>query len=371
MEEIKFDLQLFAEGDGEVDVDANTEQADGVDSVQIDTPKGDDRGANDTPSDGSIGIVVDPRTGKRTVEMITQNNNAGSQEPEQEPAPAQESTSSSVSGNVQIQPYTPQELIAAAQMGVVDENRISDELQQPYDNYKQQILLQHQTQQTQSPPPAQQNQDSQKNPDPKEFYTLLADTALKNTLNELGMSQEDYEALSYNDDPNAKKIFEVAYQSNVQRLVGQMQAAGYQEQARQAEKKAVLGEIAAFVDSVRQSEVHFPEIDKLMAERYKTLPYAQAEKVAQAIYALKQGTITRGQLPILEAYYKETREAYYAQKNGVSTSPVKKSATKPPAVESAGSGAEVPETFDFSKMRAMNRKEKDAYLENFFKKRAQ
>lgn len=357
MAEIKFDLQLFAEGDGEVDT--NAEQADGASAAQTDAPEGDDRGANDTPSDDSIGIVVDPRTGKRIVQMIAQ---------EEEQSPQEQKTESS-GGDPVPEQYTAQELIEAVQSGAVDEARIPNEFKLQYATYKQQ-LMQQQAQQ-QAPPAKESPAPEQPQSDLKEVYRQLSAAALKNTLAELGMTEEDYEALSYNDDPQVKSIFEVAYQANLQRLLAKSHEIYAQEQAQRNEKKAIYEEVNSFVQTARQTEHNFDAIDRLMLTRYKTMPYEKAEMIAKAIDSLKNGTITREQLPILETYYKETREAYYAQKNGVSTTPVKKNATKPPVVESAGSGAEVPEVFDFSKMRAMNRKEREAYLGNFFKKRAQ
>jgi len=357
--EFIFDLQLFAEDGNVASGDAEGTQVEDVEGDQADgETAGNPTNADDgTPGD-SMGIVVDPKTGKRTVQRIAQPEE-GQRAKEQETEPAGEDPAP--------EQYTAQGLIQAVQSGVVDEVRIPDEFKLQYATYKQQLMQQQAQQQEQptkeSPAPEQPQSDL------KEVYRQLSAAALENTLAELGMTEEDYEVLSYNDDPQVKSIFEVAYQTNIQRLITKSQEIYAQEQARRNEKKAIYEEVNSFVQIARQSDRNFDTIDSLMMTRYKTMPYEKAEMVAKAIDSLKNGTITREQLPILEAYYKETREAFYASKSGVSTTPAKRSTAKPPVVEKAGNGASVKEQIDFSEMRNMSRKEKTNLLDRYFAQR--
>ena len=87
-----------------------------------------------------------------------------------------------------------------------------------------------------------------------------------------------------------------------------------------------------------------------MASRVNELPYREAVKLVPVLERLKNGTVTRADLPILGQFYKDTRMEYYAKKNEVGRAPA--AVRKPPAVEQPGNGGKVPPRIpaNFAKM---------------------
>ena len=122
----------------------------------------------------------------------------------------------------------------------------------------------------------------------------------------------------------------------------------------------------SFVQEARAKEPNFSAIDQIMQTRYKTMPYEQGRAAEDAINALRAGNITEAQTETLRKYYEDVRHEYYAEKNKLSTTP--KAAPKPPVVETAGTGNQIPKdnTPDYRALRnATSIRDRKAWLSNF------
>lgn len=263
--------------------------------------------------------------------------------------------------------YSSEELLLAIQLNKVDERRIPEAYRSQYAAFK--AGSEGKVQSTQS--------DVSKNSDvaAAEFYTKVNGLARQMAMQELGITEDDIAAAEYTDDQLLKdKVdnFNAAVDFNRNKIFAdvQMQQAKSVEEAERAklEHDSIYNEIKNYTLQVQQSEPNFKDIDVLMETRYMNLPYEQAKTIEPVLMALKNHTIKREQLPILQKYYDDTRLEYYAKLNGAGRIPTP--VAKPPVIETPGTGSDMPAVkADFSKLRNMNRREKQAYLSQYLGKR--
>ena len=409
--EFLFDLQRFAEGDAgngtmAGSTTAGSAPAAGVESqttatqptATTPTPgasSGGDNGssaAQQQPAEQkeSIGLVTDPRTGrKRIVVGPLQQETVGAEgEPSPAPQPPQGTQPEGIpegdaappipsvpepqppkpaEGLVQTEPYTLDQLNQAIQMGNVDERRIPREYVMQYFQYRQQQAQQQaamQAQQTKMQQEQQQAQAAQQ----QRLLAQINEAAQQQAMQELGLKKEDLDLAEYSDDEALKNKVN-QYRMNVewqrQQIMLALQAQQLQEQQRVNAQQEIYKGITDFVTQRKQEEPHFDEINQLMTTRYQTMPFAEAQAVSDAIQALNSGRINEAQCRVLEKYYEDTRVAYYAKINDLSKTPKK---IPVPKVEQPGTGAtEPPKAFDFGSLKNMSVRERRAALARYWK----
>lgn len=367
---MSFDLQLFAEE--EVDASAQPAVQESAPLVEQSAQESAEQQAAPEPK---YGLVTDEKTGRRVVREIVKEETlpentateAVQTEPQPpEPTPPENRQPGLLEGvfkqqGEQAQMYGEQEFILALQLGSVDESRVPPQFMMQYGAYKartgQQLV--QQPQQTQQPAQQTQQEDPQ-----KAFYTRIAAAAHEQALAAVGMTQEEYDAERYSDDASEKlRAYNTAYQWNEGEIVKAMQRQQEVQRRVVQERQEIYRDIGVRIAELKTQEPHFQEIDDLMAKRYQTLPYQEAQEVAQTIAALHSGVITPQQCKMLEKYYEDTRLAYYARANNLPQTPK----PKPPTVETPGSGESLPQNVDFAAMRNMNVRERRAFISNYFK----
>lgn len=370
-----FDLQLFAEG--EVDVSAAQPAGQEVAQPVAQPETVPDNVEQEAAPEPKYALVTDEKTGRRVVREIVkeaapseqQSAPTAPQQEVQEPQQGQQAPQGegllSDAANQQQVPYTQQEFLVALQLGAVDESRVPPALAMQYGAYKARMM---QVQQPQAGREASQEtpQNAQ-----QELYRQIAAAAHQKALEAAGMTPEEYEVARFADDDAAQmekmRAYNTAYQWSEGEIVKGMQQQQEMQQRAMQERVEIYRDIDARVAELKVQEPHFQEIDDLMATRYQTLPYQEAQAVAQTIEAFKRGVITPQQCKVLEKYYEDTRLAYYAQQNNLPQTP--KPAPKPPTVETPGSGESLPQSVDFAAMRNMNVRERRAFISNYFKNR--
>jgi hypothetical protein len=281
----------------------------------------------------------------------------------QEPVIVQESQTMS-DGNEQLaglvgglsdepKEYTANDMMLAMQLGTVDESRIPAAYREQYQAYKQNTIRN---------PPSAEPQTAElpkKDANAAEYYARINQMAEDMAMQEIGITQEELDAEDFSDDDDLKqkvKAYKTAVEANRGRILADVQAEVQKGSQMQAEYRAANEAISAFYQKALKEEPNFREIDRMMATRVNELPYREAVKLVPTLERLKNGTITRAELPILEQFYKDTRMEYYARKNDVGRAPA---AVRPPAVETAGNGAELSRKFDptdLAKMRSFREK---------------
>lgn len=265
--------------------------------------------------------------------------------------------------------YSSAEMLLAMQLNKVDENRVPEAYRDQYAAFKAANHVG--TGQEQGSTEQQPNTDAGN----VEFYTKVNNMARQIAMQELGVTEDDIAAADYTDDQELKdkvENFNAAVEFNRAKIFGDLQAQQAQRQVdavrAKAEHDSVYGEIQNYIQQVQQVEPNFNAIDVLMESRYLSLPYEQAKVIEPALLALKNHTLKREQLPILQKYYEDTRIDYYAKINGAGRIPTP--VAKPPIVETPGNGGDLPPVkTDFSKLRNMNHREKQAYLSKYLCKR--
>lgn len=409
--EFLFDLQRFAEGDAgngtmAGSTTAGSSPASGVESHTTATQQTTSAPASGTPSGGdngvtgqqqpsaetkeSIGLVTDPRTGrKRIVVGPLQQETAGDEgKPSPAPQPPQGTQPEGISegdaapptppvpepqppkpvdGLVQTEPYTLDQLNQAIQLGNVDERRIPREYVMQYFQYRQQQAQQQVAMQAQQTKMQQEQQKAQA-AQQQQLLAQINEAAQQQALQELGLKKEDLDLAEYSDDDALKNKVN-QYRMNVewkrQQIMLALQAQQLQEQQRVNAQQEIYKGITDFVTQRKQEEPHFDEINQLMTTRYQTMPFAEAQAVSDAIQALNSGRINEAQCRVLEKYYEDTRVAYYAKINDLSKTPKK---IPVPKVEQPGTGAtEPPKAFDFGSLKNMSVRERRAALAKYWK----
>ena len=394
-----FNLQLFAE-EGASPAPADTTTATGSDVTGGDG--GDFQGAptetepspssSDGPSAenapvvraGGLEIVIDEKTGRKLVRNVAVQEKPAAEEDAtpaetQNEPPAEEKpqglTNTPIAdqsgSKTNVVQYTPQEFTLALQLGSVDESRIPAAYMPQYNQIKaqQQVIQQQQQQQAQGTEQDQQQVEAQVKNSMKDFYLKINNAAKDKAMTDAGFaSDEEIEMAEYSNEPEDQEKLTV-YKNALDWHKGQLMA----EVQRRANEKAVVKEqqaslyrdIVNFTNDAKTKEVNFDAIDVMMQTHYKTFAYEQAKPIAETLEAFANGTITAEQCKVMEKYYNDTRIAYYAQKNNLSTKPV----AKPPIVEKPGTGQTVPSKTDFKELRGLSPRERQVWMKNYFSKK--
>jgi hypothetical protein len=342
----------------------------------------------------AVGIVVDPDTGRRklvfndspAVQAPTDNDN---QPAETQQVPPTDQQNQQTQQPPAPQPYTADELFRDIAMGrEVDETRVPQELEGHYAAIKQQRVnvAQQQAQAAQAQQQAiqqQQNQPQEPQITPEQaaqaqmaVYKEIQTMAQQKAATELGITPEQLEEAKYSDDKALQQrveAYNMAVRMNVdeikQTLIANRMAQQQQEQARQMEIKQQLDTIMPKWQEY-QKDPHYNEIDTMMGDMYKTMPYEEGAKIAQAINRIQNKQPVKGDFDTLNGYYLKTREAFYAKQTGVGTTPQPAPAqAKPPIVEKPGSGAPAPSApVNWGSMRTMTPLQRSKFLQSQFKR---
>ena len=328
----------------------------------------------------SLELVKDPVTGKRTIRRAVPKTQE--QAPVQaEQAPNQEQISNVTPTSNQAQEaamglnsapekYSLEEFSAAIASGNVDGNRVPEEYSQQYANFKIQQAMQAYNEQRQLVERQKAQVEQQLSPEDqkkavKDFYARLDAEAKERALSDMGLTEDQLEDLEFEDEAGSM-AYKAAYDWHKQQLIADVQQRVAQENAQKQAQQVIYQGIMSFVQEARAKEPNFNAIDQIMQTRYKTLPYEQGRAAEEAINALRAGNITEAQTETLRKYYEDVRREYYAEKNNLSTTP--KSAPRPPVVESAGNGSQIPKnnTPDYAALRnATSIRDRKAWLSNF------
>nr|DAG48810.1 MAG TPA: hypothetical protein [Caudoviricetes sp.] len=326
-----------------------------------------------------VAIQVDPQTGKRRVVFPAQEQAetqppAGDQAQEQAPQTSQQYSAGDIV-----------QLVATGQQ--IDQARVPQELQgyaaaiqQQRINAAQMQMMQMQARQqmTQQPPQAppqptaEQMQQAQKAR--AAVYEQITQLAEKKACEDLGVTKAQLNDAKFSDDEELQKkaqAFEAAVRFNTQaisnEIMRQRAAQAQQMQAVQRETQETMQAIMPKWNEYKQ-DPHYNDIDNMMGEFYKTLPFEEGVKVKQSIDRFLAGRPVKADVDILDNYYKRTKEAYYAKATGVSTTPQPVQKAKPPRVEQPGQhGATTPQKVDWSKMRGMTPRQRSQFLQTYLR----
>ena len=322
-------------------------------------------------------IQVDPETGRRRVVFPSeeQAQPAQAQAP-QETTPQEPQAPQQYSANDLVQ------LVATGQQ--IDPSRVPQELQgyaaaiqQQRTNAAQMQMTHMQRQQNVPPqappkPTAEQVQQAQKAR--AAVYEQITQLAEKKACEDLGVTKAQLNDAKFSDDEELQKkaqAFEAAVRFNTnaisQEIMRQRAAQAQQMQAIQRETQETMQSIMPKWQEY-QKDPHYNDIDNMMGEFYKTLPFEEGAKVKQSIDRFLAGRPVKADVDILDNYYKRTKEAYYAKATGVSTTPQPVQKAKPPRVEQPGqNGATTPQKVDWSKMRGMTPRQRSQFLQTYLR----
>lgn len=344
---------------------------------------------------GGVKLVIDPATGKRTiVDVKPPAASQGAQQPNQPAYVPGAANPNAIPGNIQKQPeginktdtgltegflekttkepeYTENELLNALHEGRVDESRIPELYKPQYKAYKQKRFEEALNAQVPTEDTAEVAKQTAVEANRK-FYDRVNQMAKKQAMEQIGITEEELDAAEYTDDKdliNKAQMYEAALQNaqgmilnqTRERIMEQQRAA----QNKESEREAIFNDVKSFVANAQQTEPNFGAIDKMLATRYKQMPYEQAQEIAQVINGAQHGQITRRGAEILQKYYEDTRKAFYAQASNVGTVPTHVS--RPPAVETPGAGnSSARERPDARQLRNMNYQQKQAWFQKYF-----
>lgn len=275
--------------------------------------------------------------------------------------------------NAPAEPYNLNEFLNALTSDAVDESRIPAEYMAQYSNYKIQQAIEAKNKQAELAKQQQEQINQKLTPEQeqdnmKTFLQNLDDEASKRAAHDVGMTEEDMENIDFMDDGDEKLVnYKLAKEWHRNRLMVELQERANVENTARQKQAAIYQEIQNFTTQAKQSEPNFDAIDKMMSERYKTLPYAEGKRVEEVLQALGNGTITEAQTVELKNYYDATRKEFYAKKNGLSTTP--RRAPRPPAVERAGNGKEIQREYtpDYAALRKGDPKQQVAWLAEYLR----
>lgn len=334
-------------------------------------------------SAGGMSVVVDPVTGKRSIQY-ERTEEAQPQEEEQPEEPTTDEGETSVTEDVddvqqsfEAPKYSLEEFSNALASGRVDADRVPQEYQAQYADYRiREALAQRQAQQRQAMAQEQARRQQiaqQMTPENrvqanKDFYRGLDEEARRAALQDLQLTQEQLDDAEFADNGDeVKRDYENAVAWHKDRIRNELQARYQQEQNYKYQQQNVYADIQAFVEQERAKDPNFDAIDRQLATRYKTLPYEQGREIEAALNALKAGTIDRRGVEVVQKYYLDTRKEFHAKKSGISAKP--KAVKKPPVVESTGSGQQVSPSYkpDYGALRTANVNQRSEWFKQFFK----
>jgi hypothetical protein len=367
------DLQLFAEGDvpdagQQPEVAAQGEPAPAPDSGQ--QPAQPEQA--ETQADSSqpeFGLRKSPDGVIRLVDFASDGQQS---EPQQQAEVQQQA-------ETQADLYDTEALIKAMVLGQVDEARIPDGLKGDYYAIVRQQALQQQALQQQAAirqqqlaaqlQAQQQQQQPQDNAVQAEQiaarYKQIDQAAAQQAMQDLGLSQEDLDAAEYDENGNEKlEAYKIAKNLHLQNMLAEGRVAKERAQMSEQQHRQIMEQILPAVREYAK-DPRFGEIDKEMLTFYQQLPYEQGIVVKAALDRLMAKQPTQADLPVLEAYYKATRQAVYAKSAGVSMHPQAAPKSNPPVVEQPGNAGQQPIIKGpefWRQMRSMDARERSDFL---------
>lgn len=325
-------------------------------------------------------IQVDPETGRRRVVFPSEEQTQPTQaQAPQETTPQEPQAPQQYSANDIVQ------LVATGQQ--IDPARVPQELQGYAAAIQQQRINAAQAQQMQmmqmqrqqnvppqAPPQPTAEQGAQEQEARAAVYEKIAQLAEEKARQDLGVTKEELEDAEYSDDEALQKkaqAFKAAVRFNTQAISNEiMRQRAMQAQqmlAVQREAQEAMQAILPKWNEYKQ-DPHYNDIDNMMGEFYKALPFEEGAKVKQSIDRFLAGRPVKADADILDNYYKRTKEAYYANATGVSTTPQPVQKAKPPRVEQPGQhGTTAPQKVDWTKMRGMTPRQRSQFLQTYLR----
>lgn len=307
------------------------------------------------------------------VEQETQQEEPAQPQAEGETTLTQNIDAAAQQATTPAEQYNLDEFLNALTSDSVDESRIPADYMKQYTDYKIQQAIAAKNQQAEMAKQQQEQINQKLTPEQeqdnmKAFLKNLDEEAGKRAAQDVGMTEEDMANIDFMDDGDEKLVnYKLAKDWHRNRLMVELQQRASVENDARQKQAAIYQEIQNFTTQAKQTEPNFDAIDKMMSERYKTLPYAEGKRVEEVLQALGNGTITEAQTLELKNYYDATRKEFYAKKNGLSTTP--KRVPKPPAVERAGNGKEIEHNYtpDYAALRNGNPREQVAWIAEFLR----
>lgn len=325
-------------------------------------------------------IQVDPETGRRRVVFPSAEQAPPAQEQAlQETTPQEPQAPQQYSANDLVQ------LVATGQQ--IDPARVPQDLQGYAAAIQQQRINAAQAQQMQmmqmqrqqnvppqAPPQPTAEQVAQEQKARAAVYEQITKLAEQKACNDLGVTKAQLNDAKFSDDEELQKkaqAFEAAVRFNTQaisnEIMRQRAAQAQQMQAVQRETQETMQAILPKWNEYKQ-DPHYNDIDNMMGEFYKTMPFEEGVKVKQSIDRFLSGRPVKADVDILDNYYKRTKEAYYAKATGVSTTPQPVQKAKPPRVEQPGQhGTTAPQKVDWTKMRGMTPRQRSQFLQTYLR----
>jgi hypothetical protein len=329
-------------------------------------------------------IQVDPETGRRRVVFPSEEQAQPTQAqapqettPQEPQAPQQYSANDLVqlvATGQQIDPArVPQELQGYA--AAIQQQRINAAQMQMMQMQQAQARQQMAQQPPQAPPQPTAEQMQQAQKARAAVYEQITQLAEKKACEDLGVTKAQLNDAKFSDDEELQKkaqAFEAAVRFNTnaisQEIMRQRAAQAQQIQAIQRETQETMQAIMPKWQEY-QKDPHYNDIDNMMGEYYKTLPFDEGAKVKQSIDRFLAGRPVKADVDILDNYYKKTKEAYYAKATGVGTTPQPApQRQRPPRVEQPGQhGASAPQAVDWGKMRSMTPRQRSEFLRTYLR----
>lgn len=307
---------------------------------------------------GTLGLVTDERTGRKTVQTIPQETtpevkaevkkeetSLPTEEPQVTPqveeAPVEQAVESTEPSpfeklapkQEEPQAYTPAEMSLAMQLGQVDEGRIPAEFMPQYMALKA------------KDEPAPKTAEEVR----REFYDKVTASVKGQTMQEVGITDDELALGEYADDPAVREKIErykLALEMNRRKAVDAVYDGIRAEQETQKAQQQFRNGVAEWINAQRTQEPHFDDIGSYMTEAYKNMRYEDAKVIAPAMEAALNGNLTPEYAAVIQKYYEGCRKEYYAKLNGTSTTPTPRT----PVVETKGGGRNVSEETDYGKL---------------------
>lgn len=330
-----------------------------------------------------VAIQVDPQTGKRRVVFPAQEQAetqppAEGQAQEQTPQTPQQYSAGDivqlVATGQQIDPArVPQELQGYA--AAIQQQRINAAQMQQMQMQQAQARQQMAQQPPQAPPQPTAEQMQQAQKARAAVYEQITQLAEKKACEDLGVTKAQLNDAKFSDDEELQKkaqAFEAAVRFNTNAISQDiMRHRAAQEQQMQAIQRETQETMHAIMPKWQeyQKDPHYNDIDNMMGEYYKTMPFDEGAKVKQSIDRFLAGRPVKADVDILDNYYKKTKEAYYAKTTGVGTTPQPApQRQRPPRVEQPGQhGTSTPQAVDWGKMRSMTPRQRSEFLRTYLR----
>lgn len=340
-------------------------------------------------TDGKGGFrLVEKEDGKRVLEYVrneepAEESNAEEQEEETEPTAdggeelpqTVTETAEQVSEELNAipEPYSIDELAQAIATGNIDERRIPEEQKQQYANWKINNAVKEYNAARQAEYNRQQQELAKQQLTPeqqaaqmREFMANVERAASERAAQDAGLTEEDISNLDLLDDDDERKLnFKAMKEWRRSEIMNTLQQKYNQENVARQQQAAIYKSITDFTAEQKAKEPNFDAINVMMATRVEELSYKKAKEIVPVLEALKAGTITEAQTVALRDYYEDTRKAYYAKKNNLSTKP--KAVKQPPVVEKPGTGAQLKQQYkpDYGALRKANSRERIEWMKQF------